>query len=270
MKVNCHFQDSSSFTVGEVRLLKCRGDIPPFSSSVKTEFQDKSKKYALHILETVSIQDQDITLKVTGYQTGQYKDSILKLTDGQHSVNIEGLSWQVPSVLTSETGPHPPYGPWKIKVPLWYELSWGFLFLVILIFGIFRFKKHRLKTLIRQRVADRLEEKTPVQYFIRQLSSLFSLEKNSETFLVQLQKSFRAFLENQFEIPLEEPVHKVLKHKSIDKKARQIISELETALKVQDSYSEQDGEQLLNMVRSWIFQFNKKTSPMDKPKEEID
>lgn len=270
MKVNCHFQNSSSFTVGEIRLLKCRGDIPPFSPPVRTEFPDESKKYALHILETVSIQDKEITLKVTGYQPGQYKDSILKLTDGKHSVTIEGLSWQVPSVLTSETGPYPPYGPWKIKTPLWYDLSWGFLFLVILIFGIFRLKKHQLKMFIRQRTADRLEEKTPVQYFIRQLSSLFSLQKNSETFLIQLQKSFRAFLENQFEIPLEAPVHEVLKHKSIDKRARQIISELETALKTQDSYSEQDGEQLLNMVRNWIFQFNKKNSSMDELKEELD
>ena len=270
MKVNCHFQDSSSFTVGEIRLLTCRGDISSLSPPLRTKFQDESKKYALHVLETMSLQDKEVTLKVTGYQTGQYEAPIFWLTDGQHSISVEGLSWQVPSVLTSETGPYPPYGPWKIKIPLWYELSWIFLFVAILIFGFFRFKKHRMKNFIRQRISDRLDDKTPVQYFIRQLSALFVLQKNSEIFLTKLQNSFREFLENQFEIPLEAPIQQVLKYKSIDKEARQIISELETALKTQGSYSEQDGEQLLNMVRNWIFQFNEKSRPMNESKKELD
>jgi len=270
MKVNCHFQNSSSFTVGEIRLLICRGDVSPLSPPLKTKFHDESKQYALHILDIVSIQNKEVTLKVTGYQTGQYKNPMLWLTDGKHSTSVEELSWQVSSVLTSETGPYPPYGPWKIKIPLWYELSWIFLFSAVLIFGIFRFKKYRMKISIRQRISDRLEDKTPIQYFIHQLSTLFVLKKNSEIFLIQLQKSFRAFLENQFEIPLETTIQKVLKHKSIDKQARQIISELETALKTRNSYSEQDGEQLLNMVRNWIFQFNEKSHTTDKLKKEPD
>ena len=271
MKVNCHFQKSSSFTVGEIRLLTCRGeDIPSLSPPLKTKFQDESKKYALHVLDTVSLQDKEITLKITGYRTGQYEAPVFWFTDGKHSVSVEGLSWQVPSVLTSETGPYPPYGPWKVKVPLWYEFSWIFLVLVVLMFGIFRFKKYRMKTFIRQRISDRLDDKTPVQYFIRQLSALFVLQKNSKTFLTQLQNSFREFLENQFEIPLESSFQKVLKYKPIDKKARQIISELESALKNQDSYSEQDGDQLLNMVRNWIFQFNEKNRPIGESKKELD
>lgn len=266
MKVHCYFQDTAVFTVGEVRLLTCRGDALTLSPPLKTKFQDESKKYALHILETVSIQDQEMTLKTTGYQTGDYKSPVLWFTDGQSMVRVEGLSWKIPSILTSETGPYPAYGPWKIKIPLWYELSWAFLAIVVLGFTFFKFKKHRRKTFIRQRIADRLDEKKPVQYFIHQLSSLFVLKKNSSSFLTQLQNSFREFLENQFEIPLEETVPKILKHKSIDKKARQIFSELETAL-TQDSYSEQDGEQLLSMVRNWIFQFEKKHSTNQSKKE---
>lgn len=268
MKVHCYFQDNATFTVGEIRLLTCKGDIPALLPSVKTQFQDESKKYALHVLETVSIQNQEITLKVTGYQTGNYKSPVFWLTDGQHSIIVEGLSWKIPSVLTSETGPYPAYGPWKIKIPLWYEVSWIFLAISFFIFGFFIFKKHRRKVFIQQRTADRLDGKSPVQYFIRQLSSLFVLKKNSKTFLIQLQNSFREFLENQFEIPLENPAHKILKYKSIDKKARQILSELETALNNQNSYSEQDGEQLLSMVRNWIFQFEKKHS-INKSKKEV-
>ena len=268
MKVHCYFQDTSAFTVGESRLLTCRGDIPSLSPPLKTKFQDESKKYALHILETVSLQDQEMTLKVTGYQTGDYKSPVFWLTDGQYSLSVEGLSWTVPSILTSETGPYPAYGPWKIQTPLWYEFSWMFLALAVLSFAFFKFKKYRRKTFIQRRIADRLDEKNPVQYFIRQLSSLFILKKNSETFLTQLQNSFREFLENQFAIPLEEPAPKLLKHKSIDKKARQILSELETAL-AQGSYSEQDGEQLLGMVRNWIFQFEQKHST-NKSKREAD
>ena len=269
MKVHCYFQDTATFTVGEIRLLTCQGDIPALFSSLKTQFQDESKKYALHVLETVSIRDQEITLKVTGYQTGDYKSPVFWLTDGQHSINIEGLSWKIPSVLTSETGPYPSYGPWKIKIPLWYELSWIFLLAAVVIFGVFKFKKYRMKNFIRKRITDRLEDQSPVQHFIRQLSSLFILKKNSKTFLIQLQNSFREFLENQFEIPLEKPTHKILKYKSIDKKAKQIFSELETALNSQSSYSEQDGEQLLSMVRNWIFQFEKKHS-INKSKKEVD
>ncbi len=257
MKVNCHFQDTSTFTVGEIRLLTCTGDIPALSSPLKTKFQEESQKYALHVLETVSIQEKEIILKVTGYQTGHHKSPVFWLTDGQQSVSVEGLSWQIPSILTSEKGAYPPYGPWKMKIPLGYDAAWIGLLIITLVFGIFRFKKHRRKTFIRQRISERLDGKTPVQYFIHQLSYLFGLEKNSETFLTYLKKSFREFLENQFEIPLEESVQKVLQHKSIDKQAGQIISELEKALKNQDSFSEQDGEQLLNMARNWIFQFNK-------------
>ncbi len=268
MKIHCHFQDASSFTVGSVGLLVCRGDIPVLSPPLKVKFQDESKKYALHILETVSVQDQKIILKATGYKTGDYKSPVFWLTDGQNNLKVEGLSWKIPSVLTSETGPFPPYGPWKIPAPLWYDVSWIGLLSAILIFGIFQFKKHRRRALIRQRVLDRLDEKTPVQYFIRQLSSLFALEKNSKTFLTQLQNSFREFLENQFEIPLEDK--KIIKHKSIDKKAGQIVSELEKALSHQDSYSEQDREQLLNMIRDWIFQFDKKNNSKGELKKGLD
>ena len=270
MKVYCRFQDHSAFTVGDVRLLICRGEyIPSLSPPLKTKFQDKSKKYALHILETVSITEKEITLKATGYKPGIYQSPIFWLTDGRISVKVEGLSWEIPSVLTSETGPYPPYGPWKIKNPLWYDFAWMGLLAMVLVFGIFQFKKHRRKVFIRQRILDRLDEKTPVQYFIRQLSSLFVLKKNSKTYLTQLQNSFREFLENQFEIPLEDK--KILKHQSIDKKGGQIISELEKALSRPDSYSEQDGEQLLSMIRNWIFQFDKKNSPPEVGlKKELD
>ena len=267
MKTHCYFQDTAAFTVGEIRLLTCKGDIPALLPPLKTQFQDESKKYALHVLETVSIQEREITLKVTGYQTGNYNSPVFWLTDGQHSIRVEGLSWKIPSVLTSETGFYPAYGPWKIKVPLWYEVSWIFLAISFLVFGFFVFKKHRRKVLIRKKIIDRLEGKSPVQYFIRQLSSLFVLKKNSKTFLIQLKNSFREFLENQFEIPLETPSHKILKYKSIDKKAGQILSELETALNNQSSYSNQDGEQLLSMVRNWIFQFEKKHSINQSKKE---
>ena len=257
MKVNCHFQDSSVFTVGEIRLLSCTSNAFALSPPLKTNFQDESKKYALHILETVSIQEKEIILKVTGYKTGHYQSPVFWFTDGQQSVLVEGLSWKIPSVLTSETGPYPPYGPWKMKIPLWYDAVWIGLLIPALAFGIFIFKKHRRKIFIRQRIAERLDGKTPVQYFIRQLSSFFGLEKNSKAFLDQLKKSFREFLENQFEIPIEESAQKVLRNKPIDKEARQIISELRKSLKNPDVFSEQDGEQLLNMVRTWVFQFNK-------------
>lgn len=258
MNVNCHFQNSSVFTVGEIRLLTCKGNIPALSPPIKTTFQDESNKYALHVLETISIHEKEITLKVTGYKTGYYKSPVFWLTNDQHLISVENLSWQIPSVITSETKPHPPYGPWKMKIPFWYDIAWLFLLAVLAAFGIFRFKKHHRKMFIRQRIRDRLDEKKPVQYFIRQLSALFSLKKDSEAFLIQLEKSFRDFLENHFEIPIEESNQQVLKHQSVDKKAKQIISELEKSLGTGEPYSERDGEQLLNMVRNWIFQFDEK------------
>ncbi len=260
MSVYCQFKNTAPFTVGSLRELVCRGD---FSSlKLPIQFQFQNKKYALHILEVKSFQPHELILTVTSYQVGSYKLLPVQITDGQTTAFVEPLSWEVFSVIKDEKqAPHPPYGPWIPSLPSWYFGAWGILSLFILGFVFMRIKNWRKKEQMIRRVQERLGDLTPLQYFIKQMSYFISYQKSSSSVkedLGRLNQCLREFLENYLYISTEDSLKNVFKNEKIksDQKITQILLELQKSL--DNRYSKEDVEQLLDMVRSWVFKEGKK------------
>ena len=180
MKISCTFETPSKFTVGDVKILNCEGKFPKTLGKLKIEFPNSSDKYALKILDIQSFSDHRLVLKVSGYRPGDYTHSHFIITDGVQSYTVENLSWNISSVLnkTKEVQPYPPYGPWKPPFPQWSLWSLGFIFLILIGWMLFQIKKIFMQNKLKNRIMDRLKGKTPLEYFIHQMTP-FMIQKDA-------------------------------------------------------------------------------------------
>lgn len=275
--LSCVFKNSPQLTVGEVKKLECKGDIPlNISPKLKIQFEDIAQKYSLFVLETEKIEDKKINLKVTSYKTGLFENTSFILTDGHQNLIVDNLSWETISVLKNDqVKPYPPYGPWFFSFPSWYVLSWVGLILIAFVLGYFQFRKIQFGKKIKQKISHRLKNQSSVQYFIYQLSRFFTQDiKEEELFLDHLKKSLREFLENKFYIPEEYSVEKalkILKKEKINeiqyKKISQIFLEIDKMEKDLEKNKRkglkknqpkralnENNQQLLSMIRNWVFE----------------
>ena len=268
--LSCSFKDGSSFTVGEVKELICIGDVPTsLSSNAKIEFLDPTYQYSLKILGVSFTSGEKIIFQVTGYKTGKYTDIHFQITDKDTFVYVKNLSWTIPSILNEEqqVSMYPSYGPWLVSYPTWYLWSFGICILLLIGVGISWMRKYYTKKKIKQKVIHQLQDKTPLQYFIQQISMLMIHHQNWSPFkenLDRLKNIFREFLEHQFHIATELSTKKAitqLKHQQLSdqlkKEALYILLEFDKINTNISAYSKQDGEQLLEMIRKWVLLITK-------------
>ena len=263
MQISCVFEKSSNFAVGDTASLVCMGQFPKTLGKLIIEFLDFSNKYSLKILSIQSLSDHKLTLKVTGYKPGHYSNIQFTITDGEQSYTVEPLSWTVSSVLdqTKTVKPYPPYGPWKPSLPHWGFWSLGFIFLILIGVIVSQIRKLILKNKIKKRVSLRLKNQTSLEYFITQMTPFMIYKNKWENVskgLEELNQILVEFLENQFEIPIELSYKKrisCIKRKNLNQQQEliKIILELKTLKKQSHKYLKKDGEQMVDMVRSWVF-----------------
>ena len=235
-----------------------------FSPPLKIRFQKPDQKYSLVILETKTIEKTGFQAVVTGYKTGLFESSFAIEDGGGSAVKITPLSWQIDSVLKSqEIKPHPPYGPWGLSLPLWYQSALTLLLASTFFMICFYFRKFYLKKKIQKRVQERLGSKSAVEAFIHTLSWFASGNRKQgeeALFLKKLRESLRDFLENQFLIPKELPEKKMLKQMEAEGRGGALaslfleIGKMEKNLK---NYSFKDFDQILSMARDFVFQYEK-------------
>ena len=246
MEIVCQFKDKTPFKVGTLRELTCRGDF----SSLRPQL--KPNGYALHSLDVKNEASDQVTFIVTSYKTGSYKNHPLQIIDGKKMINVKPLSWEVLSVLKeNEVTPHPPYGPWNPALPSSYLVAWGLLFILTLSFACIRISSWKKKKRIISQVKERLKGVTPMQYFIKQMSYFITHQRSQEKDLEKLNEFFREFLENHFYISSKLSLKQILGHKTIksDAEVVQILSEFKNS----KNYSSEDVDQLVEMVRTWVF-----------------
>ena len=260
MAVHCQFKNSSSFTVGTLRELACDGDFSSLKLPIQLQFQSIKKQYTLYLLKVKSFQPHQLILTVTSYQPGSYNALSFEIADGFISLPVNPLSWEVSSVIQEGqiSTPHPPYGPWVPSLPFWYMAGWGFFTLLALTFIFIRLQNWRKRKKIVNQVRQRLADRTPVQYFIKQMGRFISHQKSFSSVrddLEKLNQYVREFLENYFYISTQDSLRSVLKNNKIksDQKITQILVELQKSLDSRVHYSKEDMEQLLDIVRSWVF-----------------
>lgn len=208
----------NSLSVGAKFLLSCSGpSIKEWGEIPKLQFAKPEDEFSLVLLEMRKASSNEAQFVATGYKPGAHSPEFLYLGEGESRVRVEGLQWNLPSVVKSENGappkPFPPYGPLMLSWPwwLWGGIA-GFILFIILIVA-WRTQRH----LARKRLIERLQAKgtalTPYAQFhkdLRQLlrkyrgRSVSDEQHRPEDYLQLLDGGFRVYLSRSLLVPAEE------------------------------------------------------------------
>ena len=234
-KWNCATTEKlEKLTVGKKFTISCKGSEPLiFNENIKIIFPQKKDSYRLYVLKTLKKKPQSLDLQVVSYRTGIF-DMPFVITDGENSVSTEGLFFSVESVLSNNSKPHPPFGPWQNPWPLWYLSAWGLSFFLLLaasfFFGRIFFKR---KSFI-EKINYRRGTNSPSKNFAKNLRKKDTADPE---YIKKLEKLFKIFLEELLLIPARKKnpsvilrslkkYNKIL-HKSHGKKLETLLNEME-------------------------------------------
>ena len=204
----CQFKEGGSITVGTPLLLFCKGEplerpLRPENLSIKTQ-----PDYSLVLLKSLKAEKNFLSLQVTSYRTGSFEKPFY-ITDGEQFIKVENLSLQVQSLLTEkDTKAHPAFGPFLIKTP-YFLFSIFFISCFLLLSGLFFYRFFK-RTHFVKIISKRRESFFPSKAFILRLrQEKESLEDN----IINLEKNFKTFLEEQLLAPVEnQKIEKVMKN----------------------------------------------------------
>ncbi|MEQ1664735.1 MAG: hypothetical protein ABL927_05105, partial [Bdellovibrionales bacterium] len=98
IKANCNLdvQDHSAqnpLNVGDRFIVSCEGQLGlPFKENIQTVFDKPELGYTMVVLDTLQTTESNFKLVVTSYQPGDYKDQIIKFSDGSTVVETSPLT----------------------------------------------------------------------------------------------------------------------------------------------------------------------------------
>lgn len=212
-KGKCEFKNlPDSITVGTVLNLYCKskGNFN-FDKNLFIEFSDPKDKYKVHILNVLENTQGSLDLKVTSYRAGPFSNKF-SITDGTSSLEVDGLSFNVKSVLPKNTQikAHPPFGPWDKKLPTWYLSLWGGTVLLTLFFAILLFLKFSRRKKFLDKVKEQRSEEKPIKKFVKEVRRS---ENKDFDFVKSLEASFKTFLEELFliEVVNKKTINQIMK-----------------------------------------------------------
>ena len=224
----CHFKETEdSITVGSVLSLYCDGEALKTPLKTKTLSLHTQQPYSLVLLKTLKTEKDFLALKVTSYRTGAFKTPFY-ITDGEQFIKVENLSFKVQSLLTKkDTKAHPAFGPFLTKSPyfMFSVFSFGCFLLILLIFLYRFFKRTRfVKKTLKKRVPH-----SPSKSFTLRLRQE---EGQLIDAIINLEKNFKTFLEEQLLIPVKkQKIEKIMTnlktyHPNLYKKSGTTIKQL--------------------------------------------
>lgn len=234
-KWNCATTEKlKELTVGEKFIISCEGLKPlTFNENIKIILPQKKDSYRLYVLKTLKKSSQSLDLQVVSYRTGTFNRPFI-ITDGKNSVSAEGLSFSVESVLSNNSKPHPPFGPWQNPWPLWYLSSWGLSFVLLLVATFFFGRAFLKRKNFIEKINSRKGSDSPSKNFARNLRKK---DIANPEYIKELEKLFKTFLEDLLLIPAyEKPPFIILRslkkynkvlHKSHGKKLKALLNEIE-------------------------------------------
>lgn len=127
--------EDNQLTVGREFFLICKGDWPKDLQQENLQFAgDENMKYTLKVQGFEFRSPEEADIKVVSYVAGPVQIPALVITDGQKSVELGQVSFQVASVLPQQqtqeqtqekVEPYGPFGPATIPVPWVYWLAFA-------------------------------------------------------------------------------------------------------------------------------------------------
>lgn len=258
---------NTPLTVGDIVGLSCKGEMAQLLDSTKVSILEagKEKSYALKVIKVHSLTEQSAELDVTSYETGEHKEVSVLLTDGTNFIKAEPLGWNVKSVIPEGQPPEPfgPFGPWRMKWPLWW---WIVLAVIVLVVAFFTWRKAR-QVAKRRRLQLEVEEyckrHSPFDELQRELRQMQrKIERGSfkpAEMLPNLHQGFRLFVMRTLVVPALElserrlrreiwQRHKATFKKDLHQELYKFLTELKRANRA--DVSEKDTAQLVEWAQN--------------------
>lgn len=167
-----------SITVGDIFELECKGSFPVGFKTDSVQVAGLGDKYSLKILNFELRDTSTADIQLTSYRVGPHKFEKIQITDGQATLEIPGISFEVKSVLPPAEGmtePPKPFGPFG---PMTIPMPWVYWVIVISVLGIFAmllawsWRKRKERKEVLAEVKKRTTGPTPVVQFHRDLRIL--------------------------------------------------------------------------------------------------
>lgn len=200
---NCTLSDlPTPMTVGAIFTLDCEG--APVEgvhySDLRLELP-KDYQWGLKILEVQSSTETGFRARATSYTVASYdfQDKAV-LTDGNVKITLNGIKFQVTSVMTAEEKkdpkPFPPEGPVSLEWPVLANVS--FIFVAVIVIAVilrFFFMRRKVRKFQKWLELNRTRL-APIDQFNKELRLLTKLENRSEQ-IARIDLVVREFIARQ-------------------------------------------------------------------------
>lgn len=192
-------------TVGHIFELKCAGS-PVAGLSIGSLGLELSKpdRYRLKVISAKSASESSVHLQVTSYQAGENKLENVVLTDGLVRIALNGIQFEVRSVLNpteQDPKPFPPVPPVSLMWPTEVMVFIGtFIFVLIAVsFRIYFLRKKRAE--FQAWLTGHRTPLSPMDQLNKELRRV-AKERNPETQVVELEKVLREYLARELRAPV--------------------------------------------------------------------
>lgn len=279
--MKCAVRGNGNLSVGQSFELKCEADSPAEFSNLKLDQLEirleKEDQYKLQILKSEQTSDSQIQFTVVSYKAGQHQLKALQIVDGEHSLVLGDLNFQVNSMINQnepEQEPYPTVGAFSVHVPLWYWLVAFAVVASISSWIYFKVRERRQKAqLMKEMSLDSIAQNPVSQFFqsVRKMQRAYGFFSGQSVdsavmkdFLIELDQAYKTYLARSFWVPaLQWSERKILadlkkNHKRSYDDLRPVLrkglAELSRAQKNVDKVSSTDAQQLFELVRKQIDQ----------------
>jgi len=229
MQIQCNLDipkvsglEEGQLTVGREFYLTCKGDWPKTLKQENLKFVgDENLKYQIKLLGFEFRSPEEADLKVTSYIAAKYQFPKLDLSDGEQTVELGPLQFEVVSVLPpqgqglaqeqAKVEPYGPFGPATIAVPAlyWLVLFGTIAFIAVLVWlKIWRFNQRR-EMLLRLKEHD--AAMSPLMEFHQNMRRLqranavfYGKEATGQELregMTELSRMFKIFISRRLRVP---------------------------------------------------------------------
>jgi hypothetical protein len=231
MQIQCNLDipkvsglEEGQLTVGREFYLTCKGDWPKTLKQENLKFVgDENLKYQIKLLGFEFRSPEEADIKVTSYIAGKYQFPKLDLSDGQQTVELGPLQFEVVSVLPAQGAqaqgaqeqakvePYGPFGPATIAVPAlyWLVLFGSIAFVAVLVWlKIWRYNQRR-EMLLRLKEHD--AAMSPLMEFhqnmrrLQRANAVFygkeATEQELREGMTELSRMFKIFVSRRLRVP---------------------------------------------------------------------
>ena len=272
----CEFEDVTEFTVGDKKKLTCHGEyIERILEPILIVPSRKEMKWTLYPLELISAENENVTLRVTSYQPGQFSNfRFVVMGKNGAGFEVESLNWKVQSVIKQNEKGFGPSQPIHLNWPDWFWGGWGLALAWVVMIVMYQWIKGLKRKKIIRNLSTHKTFRSPYNQYhwemrklAREYQTSHYIDKvkgtgSASEYLLALDKTLRLYLVRQLKVPaLNWKSHQVFKeikdhHKlvfqSVGLDIQKTLREFEKAMEHKESINIEDCYQFHQMSRNVV------------------